>query len=285
MNTINDICDVDKLRKSNDLAFKWFSRTGLPKKDYLKWVINCWKNPHEFKKTLTPSMRSAFAKDIKNMFYAAQIENDVILQYENMIPYVLKKLRHDVNMFEDLRAHGLHAIRNCCWQYRSIKARFVAQCGFTTFCHNSIFMRIRSEISKVRTVNNRRQKKFKICTESNLGTKFSLSAFKEMRLEEDSFAEQEKDSLYQNLISRAKLDEQEMFLLNCLVARTEIDNNSEVKIWYAPYLKKYQHTFPNGRISREGVRLRVLRLQRKLWFHLNVVNKLPQTEMPHFSMR
>lgn len=285
MPAIDKICDLNKLRKSNDLAFKWFCRTGLPKKDYLRWVINCWKNPEAYKKTLAPSMRSAFAKDIKNMFYAAEIENDVIKQYENMVAYVLKKVRYEQNMLEDLKAYGLHAIRNCCWQYRSVKARFVAQCGFTTFCHNSVFMRIRSELSKIRTKSRRRHKKFKICSESNFGPKFKLNSFGKCRTEHDFFGEQEKDSLFNNLVTRANLDEQEMFLLNCLVARTEIDNNSEVKVWYTPYLQKYQHTFPHGKISREGMRLRVLKLQRKLWFHLNAVNELPQTEMPHFSMR
>lgn len=285
MTTIHDICDLNKLRKSNDLAFKWFTRTGLPKKDYLRWVISCWKNPVEFKKTLTPAMRSAFAKDLNNMFYAAEIENDVIKQYQNMIPYVLKKCRHHPNSYEDLVAHGLHAIRNCCWQFRTVRARFVAQCGFTTFCHNSVFMRIRSEVSKIKTLNNRRRKKFTIANESNMGTKFSLSNFAEVRLEKCSLAEQEKDSLLCKLVYKANLDEQETFLLDCLISRTEIDSNSETKIWYAPYLKRYQHTFPKGKISREGMRLRVLKLQRKLWFHLNAINKVPQTEMPHFSMR
>lgn len=285
MAAIDEICDLKRLRKSNDLAFKWFSRTGLSKNAYLNWVIQCWKNPDNFKQTLTPPMRSAFAKDIKNMFYAAEVENDIIKQYENMIPYILQKIRHDHNMFEDLKAHGLHAIRNCCWQYRTVRARFVSQCGFTTFCHNSIFLRIRSEISKVKALKNRRNKKFTISTESHMGKTFSLSNFESISLKEDSFAEQEKDALFNTLISRAQLDEQEKFLLDCLVARTEIDNNSELKVWYTPYLQKYRHTFPKGKISREGMRLRVLKLQRKLWFHLNAVHNLPQTEMPHFSMR
>jgi hypothetical protein len=283
MATVQDICDVEKLRKSNDLAFKWFKRTGLPKKDYLSWALNCWKNPEEFKKTLAPHYKSAFTKELKVLFYAAEVENDVIKQYEHMITFVLKKIRFVENQREDLTAIGLIAIRNACWQFRSVKTKFGGKCGFTTFCHNSIYMRLTNEISKQRTYKKRRDARAIISLESDMG-KFNIDNVRTNSLDKMVQDDETKELLCRLIVS-ANLDESEMYLFSCLKTRLEIDQHSEEKVWYKPYVQKYSHTFPNGRISREGLRLRVLKLQRKLWFHLHKIQNLPICEMPHFSMR
>jgi hypothetical protein len=282
MAAVHDICDVEKLRKSNDLAFKWFKRTGLPKNDYLSWVFNCWKKPEDFKKTLTPAYRSAFAKDLKILFYAAKVENDVIKQYEHMISFILKKISHSENQREDLIAIGLIAIRNTCWQFRTVKTKFGGKCGFTTFCHNSIFLRLRSEMSRQRAYKKRCDARIIINLESDMN-EFDINNVNIDSRKKIQEAD-ETNELVSRLIASANLDEHEIHLFGCLRGRLEIDQHSENKLWYSSYLQKYKHLFPNGKISREGLRLRVLKLQRKLWFHLHKVQNLPICEMPHFSM-
>ena len=281
MTTINDICDVAKLRRCNDLLWKWFCRSGEKQNKYYSWVIACWQNPERFKKTLTPPMKSAFAKEVKFMFYAAEIEEAVIKQYEKMIPHVLKKLKFQNHDFDDLYQVGMHAIRKCVWHYRNMSVK----CGLTTFCFNSIFLRIRGQLSKVSTLKNRREKKFSISFENEMDVNFKLSN-SHCRLRKHKEIEfDETPELLKKILQKADFKQDEVYLIELLLKRHDHIPTEDDKLWYSKYLSNFAHTFPKNKITREGFRQRLLKLQQKFWFYYRLVQNLPITEMPAIKMR
>ena len=271
-----DICDIEKLRRSNDLQWKWFLRTNQYKNNYISWVLELHKNPEIFKKTLRGSYKSAFTKDLKEMFYAAKVENEIISGYMAMIGFVLKKIKHTESQYDELYSIGMIAIRNCIWQYRNIGVK----CSFTTYCHNSIWMRIKGERFKGETKFNRRKKYTTISYSTDIGEKFDLESFaskaKDLGIDESSeFMEKLKEKL--------NLKEDEAYLFECLLNRPNIKRGEGV--WYKTYVEKYKHTFPKNKITKEGVRLRTLKLQRKIWHNWHVLQGLPVIEMPKPKMK
>jgi hypothetical protein len=281
MTTIHDICDTERLRKSNDLAWKWFCRSDADKRQFFSWSISVWKNPNEFKKTLSPAMKSAFTKDLKNMFYAKQIESVVITQYHAMVKFVLNKIRHTDQEYDHLLNIGLNAVRVACWQFRTVGNK----CGFTTFCHNSVFLRIKSDKSKEFILKTRRSKKALILSQSEFDEKFDMRQIQDRDFRNLQFDFEEAKEILGEVVKRAKLKEHELFLLESLIKRFDHIQSEDNRLWYSEYIKKYGDTFPNGRISREGLRQRVVKLQKKIWFHWHDIQKLPITEMPKLSLR
>ena len=270
-----DICDIVRLRRSNDLQWKWFLRTNQYKNNYIGWIMNLRKNPEIFKNTLAPSFKSAFTKDLKDMFYAAEVENDIITSYTAMVKYVLNKLKFNENSYDDLFSLGLISIRNCIWQYRNIGIK----CSFTTYCHNSIWMRLKGDLFKDDAKFKRRKKYTIIMKTADMNENFNLenlpSSSKEAEIDESS-------EFLEKLKNKLNLKEDEKFLFECLVKRPYLKKGQGV--WYKPYAEKFKHTFPNQKISKEGIRLRTLKLQRKIWYHWHVLQGLPVEEMPKPKM-
>ena len=276
-----DVCDVLKLRKCNDLLWKWFIRTGQRKGQYYNWVIECWKNPEQFKKTLPINMRSAFAKESKTMFYAADIESDMIAQYQALVSHVMKRLRYNPQEHDDLFAVGLHAIRKACWQFRTVSIK----CNFTTFCFSSVYMRLRGELSKKHVLKVRRDKKALFSYANELPENFSIENFSENRPSLDHTELDETDVLVQNIIKKAGLENHELFLFHLLLKRGDHVPSEGNRLWYSSYFQRYQHTFPKGKITRQGFHQRLLQLQQKIWFVYHVLQKKQVPVMPNFKMR
>lgn len=280
MTTIHDICDVERLRKSNDLAWKWFCRSDADKRLFFSWSINLWKNPNEFKKTLSSAMKSAFSKDLKNMFYANEIESLVIAQYHAMVKFILKKIKHTEQEHDHLLNTGLNAVRISCWQFRTVGKK----CGFTTFCHNSVFLRIKGDKNKEFITKKRRSEKFIIFSQNEFDEKFDICQIQDKDFRNLKFDFEEAKEILAEVVKRAKLEEHELFLLESLIKRFDHIKSEDNNLWYSEYLKRYSNTFPNGRISREGLRQRVIKVQKKIWHHWHNIQKLPITEMPRLSL-
>jgi hypothetical protein len=273
---VEDICDMARLRRSNDLAWKWFSRTGLYKNQYIPWVINLQKEPNAFKSSLSPSFKSAFTKDFKEMFYAAEVENDIIKQYDRMVHYCMKKIRHIPCQEDDMYSTGLITIRNCIWQYRNLRIK----CSFTTYCHNSVWMRMSGDLCKQRMLFKKRSKEGVIRSSTDISEEFDLENIA------GSFGavhDDETKDLITALISRMNLKEDEKYLFYLLIERT--NHKKEDGVWYKSYLEKFKHCFPNSKITKEGLRQRVLKLQKKVWFQYRDMNNLPFQEMPKPKMK
>jgi DNA-directed RNA polymerase specialized sigma subunit len=267
--------DFPRLRRSNDLAWKWFSRADMHKNKYVKWIMELKKNPEQFKKSLPPSMRSAFAKDLKEMFYAAEIENDLITQYVPMIKHVLNKIVYRDIYRDELQSIGMIAIRNAIWQYRNVGIK----ASFKTYCFNSVFMRMTGEVSKIKTVSKRRNKK---CT-TTLYTDINKDVkFHDLAVAVHTHTDIETTEVFQKVLEDMKLKEDEKYLFNLLVNRSRTVRGQE--IWYQPYLDNFKHCFPKGRLSKEAVRLRILKLQKTFWSHWHSVQGLEMPVMPKPKM-
>jgi hypothetical protein len=277
-----DVCDIDRLKRSNDLQWKWFCRTELPRNDYVKWCFRTCKDPQAHKKTLPINMRSAFAKDIPYMFYAKEIEHDLIVEYDSMVHYVLRKKRFPEDSYDDLYSVGLNVIRYAAWSFRSLKNK----CGFTTFAHNSLDMRFKSEYTKKKSKLERHAKnRFMINNYSDLGAEdLNLNDILGKTDPMANLQEEEAMQRLQSTIVSANLNQEEKDLLNALVNRFE-RNRDEKIVWYKEFAEKNKSNFPNGSITKEGLRQKVLRLQRKLWHHWHASANESVPEMPHTRMR
>jgi hypothetical protein len=79
------------------------------------------------------------------------------------------------------------------------------------------------------------------------------------------------------------LKEDEKYLFYLLIERT--NHKKEDGVWYKSYLEKFKHCFPNSKITKEGLRQRVLKLQKKVWLQYRDMNNLPFQEMPKPKMK
>ena len=141
---INEIVDFEKLKKCNDICFKWSKKFKVKKMYYAKFMWKVFKNPKSFLDRLKPQFHAQFLKDCKNMFYAAEVEEILINQYSAMVVNIMKRMRIQYNNFEDYLNDGYMAIRSAVWQYRTYKIK----ASFTTYAHRSVFMRIRGILHK-----------------------------------------------------------------------------------------------------------------------------------------
>jgi DNA-directed RNA polymerase specialized sigma subunit len=263
--------DINRLRRSNDLQWKWFSRTENYKNQYIKWILDLRKNPEEFKKTLSPAMKSAFSKDLKEMFYAAEIENELVTQYAPMVTHILKKVTYRVTQEDELISIGFIAVRNAVWQYRNIGVK----CLFKTYCHNSVFMRITGEISKINTLFRRRAKKCTMTLYSDINNDIK---FNDIAISSDEDTSMETTEILNKTIELMNLKKEDKYLFSLLINRSKSQRGEEV--WYQPYLNNCKNTFPKGRLSKEAVRLRILKLQKNFWINWHVAQGLDVPVMP-----
>jgi DNA-directed RNA polymerase specialized sigma subunit len=267
--------DYNRLRRSNDLAWKWFDRTKLHKNKYINWVLNLKKNPQEFKDTLSPSMKSAFSKDLKELFYAAEIEDALVSQYVPLVHHILKKVSYRQTHEDELLSIGFIAIRNAVWQYRNVGVK----CGFTTYCHSSVYMRITGEISKLKTIFRRRAKKCTMTLYSDINNDIK---FNDIAVCSDEDRNSETAEILNKTIELMNLKSEEKYLFNLLINRAGAIRGQEV--WYQPYLNNCKKSFPNGKLTKEAVRLRVLKLQKNFWINWHIAQGLDVPVMPKPKM-
>ena len=78
--------DFARLRESNALLWKWGQNLKIKNNSFLRFVYKIKKNKEEILSQLkTKKLKQEFLKDFEKMFYAEQIENDLILQYRPMV--------------------------------------------------------------------------------------------------------------------------------------------------------------------------------------------------------
>ena len=256
------VVDFTRLKKSNDLLLKWGNRLGICKNRFVRWAIGAMKNPDEQKKLLPVPMRSAFAKDCKSMFYAAEVQDILVEQYEQMIHKILKYIyiTQDQDIYEDFYNEGMIAIMYATWSFRNVKNK----CVFTTFCYNTLFMRLRGMKNKGYRKQQRREIKKTVYNETSQGENFHLSNFA-AKEEQEAYAFVEPvDCVLEKLITAAKLDEEDAYLIKAYSNRK---NNLKKVVWYEDFRQKYTHTFKSNRITKQGLQQRLKKIRAKLWFY------------------
>lgn len=266
--------DFEKLKHANGLLLKWGQRFGIPKPKFVRWAMLLHKNYEEHKNQLPQNLRSTFSKDFKVMFYACEVESILIEQYQNMIYKIIQKTKIPDDLHEDYFCEGMNIIRYAVWSFRKVKS----ECSFTTFCYNSLAMRVQGEYWKRYKTKMRRHKKVQVYLESDKHTEINLDDFIGTNHVVE-LAEEQEAGILQKMIEKAGLTEAEILMLKSYMARGEKTENKRRKKWYEEYEKKYLHTFKTKRCTRQGIQQKMKRLQKKLWVHFHDVLNLPVPPM------
>lgn len=279
---ITNFSEVDfvALRNANDLLLKWASRQPIPvgKNAFVQWCLRLWKNPEACKQNLPIRYRSAFAKDCSKMFYAAAVEDAIINQYYAMVFHIMNKLQIPDQHRDEYLSVGLNTIRYAVWQFRNHKI----SCNFTTWCHNNIFMRIKGEYQK--SIAKIRRRKATVTLATDIDKNYKLHDFAVVSTN-NNFEEEDVKTLFQNVISKAKLNDSEKFMLECFMKRHDKIYMEGKRIWYQEYLERYAHHSKSGKLTKEAVRLRLMKLQKKLWSAWHAVQKKPIPEFVYQPAR
>lgn len=261
---ITELVDFEKLKKSNDICHKWCRRFKVKKMHYVRFMFNIFKNPEEHADKLPPKYKEQFLKDCKNMFYAAEVENILIDQYNAMVFNIMKKMRISYNDYEDYLTDGLLAIRIAVWQYKTYKIK----ASFTTYAHRSIFMRIRGRLHKEKLKKITR-KNLKInCMSDFDSEEFS---FDNLKITKDYSANTENiDSEIDKIIVACSLTDQEAMLL-----RSFVNRKVDVSIWYINYIKKYINKKLNKPFTKQTVYNQLAIVHEKIFNYLQAKGILP----------
>lgn len=256
------VIDFKKLKKANDLLFKWAQRFGISKNKFVRWAIALPKNYDEHKKLLPIPLRSAFSKEKNVMFYAGQVQSILVDQYSQMIHKILKYINISKcnEQYEDMYGEGLIAIMYATWSYRNVGNK----CSFTTFCYNTLFMRLKGIKFKQYRKEKNRGAKAMIFSETDQGDNFLLSDFFNSNDPEPACFHESVGIVLEKLIIAANLDESDAFLIKSYSNRKE---RLDKGLWYQEFSEKFTHTFKLNRITKQGLQQRVKRLHAKLWFH------------------
>ena len=254
---IKELVDFEKLKKCNDLCFKWSKRMRVVRRDYMKFILGIYRNPESIVDKIKPKYLAEYKKDIQHMFYAQQIENLLAEQYHAMIFNIMQKMRIHPDRFDEFVSDGFLAIRSSTWQYRTHKVKAT----FTTFVHKAIFMRIKGQLNKLKLKKERR-KNFHLYYESNFDSEmFSFNNFsKHIETEHTN----NFDNEINKIVFNAKLDDREECMLRCFVNR-KID-----ELWYEEYQKKFINTKTNKPYSRQSIYNQLLAVQNKVAKHMRI---------------
>lgn len=257
---IKKLVDFNKLRKSNDLGKKWADRLDIGVNFYLQYMIDLKKNYEKYKNKLEHKFRSQFSKDYRKMWYALEVEDILIRQYEPCIYKIALKFCKDESKMDEYISLGMRTVRQSVWQYRTHKFK----ASFFTFVYNGLFQRLRGFRSKQLKVLKGR-KKFVVFNEADLKSGDGKNVFNlENRPEKEKphVFEDEKiwyENMIKTVIDGSVLSSEEKVLINMYMQR-----NDEHPDW----CQKFRNLYPkqDGKImSRQGVHNKLREIQKKMW--------------------
>lgn len=275
LDDINQIVDFTRLRRCNDLCWKWTQRLGVKKQHYLRFAVRMRNDLEGLKNQLEVRYRCQFVKDCKVMFYAMEVEEILVKQYTAMIFSIYRRLRIPQNEYEELITEGLVAIRNAAWHFRNISG---AKASFTTFCYNSIMLRIRG----IRIKDyKKRQRMGHINNLSDMSENFSFDIFSKdysQNLEEFN-PSCEIDSI----LKLCELTEKETHLIRSFMSRFQGGHFEDRPDghWYDNFIQKFPNPRFNANYSRQGVYNQLVRVQMKILYIMKKHKKVDQKfELP-----
>ncbi len=270
----NPLYSLEKLRQANDLLYKWSLHFKFQKNNFLASAIGLYKNKSKFSRRLSKNKRQLFIQDCKTMFYALEVENEIIKQYYYLIIHIMKKLSVDADLDEYYKEIGLHTLRQSIWSYRSHESNV----KFITYCFNGVSLRLKGERSKLHQYRNRLKRRLERL-ESDIFDGSNSGSFSEICPVYDdpsgNLEQVETNYLFMKAIQDSNLKEDETFLLMEYMNRDGLNND-----WNKTYRKKYTNTGKDGNtISRQGVHNKLMMIQRKVYlsltrlgYNFNIVN-------------
>lgn len=254
---IESLVDFEKLKKCNAICYKWCGRFKVKKLHYMRFMYSIFKNPEQHVDKLPNKHKKQFIEDCKTMFYAAEIEDILIKQYNPMIFNIMKRMRINCDKYDDYVTDGMMAIRSAVWQYRTYKIK----ASFTTYAYRAIFMRLRGILHKeslkklikgefkLNYVGDFENEDFKL---ENCGHFKDYSA----NMEDINFE-------IDKIIIGCSLSDQEAMVLRSFVNRTV-----DVSVWYIDYRKKYINKQSNKPFSRQTIYNHLFAVHEKVLFYL-----------------
>lgn len=135
--------DFVRLRKANALLWQWGEHFSIQNNRYLNFVYKLEQNKEIFREKLdTEKLRKKFDKDCKIMFFAKEIENDLILQFKPMVYHVIRKFNiASDEVHEWALSVGLQSLRGAVWRYSRDSVKFI------TYAMNGVICGVRGIIS------------------------------------------------------------------------------------------------------------------------------------------
>jgi hypothetical protein len=124
----NYICDFVRLRASNALLYKWSIYFKIHNGHYLNFVYTLEQNKESLLKQIKNAIKKKeFLKDFNAMFFAKEVENDVIRQYMPVVFNVMRRfnVKNDA-AWETIFDVAVSALRGSVWRYRLDTTKFLS---------------------------------------------------------------------------------------------------------------------------------------------------------------
>lgn len=259
-NNIEQIVDFRKLRESNSLGKKWADRFGVSVNFYLVHMIDVKNNYEKYKNQLEQKYRSQFSKDYKKMWYALEVEDVLIRQYEPCIHKLAIKFCKDDSKMDEYISLGMRTVRQSVWQFRTHKSK----ASFFTFVYNGLFQRLRG--FRFKQIKAKKSRKNVITyNEVDLRSNHSDNHFSlANHPEKEKFHYYEDEEIWyrnmlEKLINSAVLSSDEKVLLDMFMRRKD-----DFPDWCHQYREKYPKK-DGGVMSRQAVHNKLQYIQKKIW--------------------
>jgi len=248
--------DFNKLIETNNICKSWSQRFKTAVNSYHTFVADLRNNPDKYLSQLSGSERQQLRHDLKVMFYALQVENELIVKFRPMIFHICKRLRIEntkaVDLIDEAYAHGLMALRYSVWLYSK------PVCSFNTYAFNGIMSALRGFLSHIKKCRN----SFKYKVESKMsslnfvskeGEKFEFYVASAELPPEQKLMISENEITWDIIRKKANLDKEEQILLTYYMEKRNIPENCG---WRKKYLRSY--------IARKGKKISVSTINERL---------------------
>ena len=228
--------DFDKLIAANLICQKWADHFQTQANGYHVFIADLRRNPKAYLAKLEGQDRLSLESDLKEMFYAADIENGLIIQYRPTIFHVCRRYRiKGAKIRQDLFDLGLLSLRYSIWRYRKY------DCAFKTFAIRGLLTAFKGYLSDRKKGLVSEAKKFDrsiLSLHMEIGQEdyCMIPESKEERPEE-YLMRVEGEVTLNMLIKQADLNREEQDLLSFYIDR---DNIPENKSWRNHYLIHYK---------------------------------------------
>lgn len=163
--------DFDRLRAANATLFKWGEHFKIHNYKYLNFVYTLEKNKDSVLSSLkTKKLRKQFEKDCKTMFFAKEIENDLIMQYRPMVHHVLRRFNiSSDDVYDSALSVGLQSLRGAIWRYSRDSVKFI------TYAMNGVICGVRGIVSDMHESKTIKLKRIKpLLRDENTSAMFTM---------------------------------------------------------------------------------------------------------------
>lgn len=241
--------DFDKLIAANLICQKWADHFKTKANGYHVFIADLRRNPSAYLAQLHGQDRHSLELDLKTMFYAAEIENGLIIQYRPSIFYVCRRYRiKGAKIRQDLFDLGLLSLRYSIWRYRKY------DCSFKTFAIRGLLTGFKGYLSDRKKAFSSEAKKFdRRVTSLNMEVdQEDYTMIPEFKGEsaEEFVIRKEQEITLEMLIKTAKLSATEQELLSFYMDKDNVPENKRWRNYYCDHYKtKYGKTISKSLIS------------------------------------